>query len=520
MSQVAIEASRLSCDFASQTNSLFEDISLILTDSTYFLIGRNGSGKSTLAAMLAQPSVEVKHFCRVGYLPQGLDAFDGTVAQKLEVDQQLLALKNIEQGSVDNHDFTLAENNWDLPVVLEKQLTAYGLPSDILAMPYSSLSGGERTRLSLLALHRQGNDFNILDEPSNHLDAKGRQWLLSWVKLHPACLIISHDTLLLHQSKVILELSGHGLKTYRGGWEDYLSSKKVMEVSAERQVAQTEKDLKETKRSKQKSLEKLNAKSAQGSNKRVSSNQSKIILDKQKEKSEATGARLATIAQQQLSSASQMHSEAKEALEIIKPQAFIVGPVEEGKKKSLIVEQLCLPYCQQGPISFNLPFGDHLWLRGDNGVGKSTLFKILLGSVKPISGSIISTTSIAMLDQHFSFLDENSSAADNFERLSPGLPKDQYRTLLAQIRLRREAALQPVKSLSGGERLKLALSCIFSGGKSPALLLLDEPDNHLDLESKALLIGALKQYQGSMIIISHDAEFVDGIGIQNQLTLN
>lgn len=183
------------------------------------------------------------------------------------------------------------------------------------------------------------------------------------------------------------------------------------------------------------------------------------------------------------------------------------------------MKQLLLPYGQKTPLSFNLPFGEHLWICGDNGKGKSSLFKVLMGNLAPLSGEISSTNNIAMLDQHFSLLDKNTSAVDNFERLSPGLPKERYRTLLAQIRLRREAALQSVNSLSGGEKLKLALACIFSGNRSPALLLLDEPDNHLDLDSKALLINALKQYQGSMLIVSHDEAFIKAIGVKNKLTL-
>ncbi len=519
MSLVLIDAMKLACQFANKESNLFEPVDIMLMDTTYFMIGRNGSGKSTLAKLLAEPSSVVKHFGRVGYLSQGLDDFEGSVAEKLKVHIYLDALRRIEHGGIDSEDFTLLDGNWDIEVKLKKDLTAYGLSQSILYAPYAQLSGGQRTRLSLLALHRRQCDFYILDEPSNHLDFSGRQWLLIWIKAHPACLIITHDLLLLKQSVVILELSSHGIHTYRGGWQDYLASKKQLVLGAERQVLQTERKLKESLKSKQHSQEKLQAKQNAAQKGRAKTNQSKLILDKQKATSEATGGRLATLSQQRVVSASLANADAKKILEQIKPQAFIVSPIETDKKKTLSVTNVIMPYGQKAPISFQLSFGERLWVLGDNGSGKSSLLKIIQGQIKPISGEILRSSSVALLDQHFSFLDNKASAVDNFERLSPGLTQEYYRTILAQLRLRREAALQAVNSLSGGETIKLALACLFSGKFSPALLLLDEPDNHLDLESKALLIETLKQYQGTMVIISHDEDFVSSIGTVNQLKL-
>jgi ATPase subunit of ABC transporter with duplicated ATPase domains len=519
MSHVIIEASGLSAQFTSQALNLFTELKLTLCNTCYFLIGRNGCGKSVLAALLAKPSQQVKHFGRVGYLSQGLDPFRGTVAEKLAIKKYLAALERVKKGAADLKDLSLLEGQWEIQLKLEKQLQAYGLASDILDVPFQQLSGGEQTRVSLLALHRQKHDFYILDEPSNHLDAKGRQYLLSWIKAHPACLIISHDLSLLQQSQIILELTGLGLNTYRGGWEDYLATKQQLALSVERRLAETEKVHQENLRLKQSSQEKLAAKSSAGRKSRAHSNQSKLILDKQKEKSEFAHQRVSKLNQHRLAHSAVDYQQAKVALEIIKPQAFRISDIKAGKRKSLVVEGLVLPYGQRTPLSFNLPFGQHLWIGGDNGCGKSTLFKVITGDLAALSGHISPISSMAMLDQHFSFLDSNKSAADNFERLSPGLSKDQYCTILARLRLRREAALLPVNHLSGGERLKLALACLFSGKESPALLLLDEPDNHLDLEAKALLINTLKQYQGSLLIICHDESFVKSIGYDAKLCI-
>ena len=519
ISQIMIEASDLSCQFDATAQHLFTEVKLTLTNTTYFLIGRNACGKSVLAALLAKPSKQVKHFGRVGYLSQGLDPFHGTVAEKLAVEKYLSALDRMKQGCAAPKDLSLLEGRWDIQLKLEKQLHAYGLINDILAAPFQQLSGGEQTRVLLLALDRQKHDFYILDEPSNHLDAKGRQYLLSWIKAHPACLIISHDLLLLQQGQIILELTGLGLNTYRGGWEDYLASKKQFKLSVERRLAETEKVHQANLKAQQSHQEKLAAKRSAGRKNRAHSNQSKLILDKQKEQSESTCQRVSKLNQHRLAHSAADYRQAKEALEIMKPQAFRIAEIKAGKRKSLIVKDLVLPYGQRTPISFNLPFGQHLWIGGDNGTGKSTLFKLIKGDLPVLSGYISPISSLAMLHQHFSFLDRNENAADNFERLSPGLSKDQYRTILAQLRLRREAALLPVDYLSGGERLKLALACLFSGRESPALLLLDEPDNHLDLEAKTLLINTLKQYQGSLLIICHDETFVTSIGYDAKLCI-
>jgi len=516
---VRIEAYNLCCSYPQQENELLQNLNLTLKAQIYFLVGANGIGKSTLARLLSTPGGNVKHFGKIGYLEQSEDTFEGTVAEKLCIQSYRSALQRIERGEIHEKDFKLLENNWDIEFELKKQLSEYGLPDHILDWPYQLLSGGQRTRLNLLALHRQDCDFYILDEPTNHLDQKGRQWLLRWIKHHKACFIISHDLSLLQTSDVIWELTAQGIQAYHGGWRDYQMSKQQSKLYNERKLKETQKELKEAKRHKQRNNEKMQSKQSAGQKNSAKGGQSKLVINKKKETSEATKSRETQLHKARVRDANQAYQNAKAAIDKTKPQDFVVSPVDEKKKSSLIMSEVTIPHVDRLTISYHLPFGERLWIKGDNGSGKSTLLKVINGTLESVNGYVKGPHYSLLLDQHFTFLDENISVLQNFKAMAPGLSNDYYRTVLARIGFRNQMAHQPVSTLSGGEKLKLALACLFSGQYAPSLLLLDEPDNHLDLESKNLLTETLKRYEGSIILVSHDEAFVSSLNVNYSLEL-
>lgn len=161
--------------------------------------------------------------------------------------------------------------------------------------------------------------------------------------------------------------------------------------------------------------------------------------------------------------------------------------------------------------------GQRWLLDGANGSGKSVLLRVLAGERPPLSGAFSVRGRCVLPDQHLLLLDWQCSALENYKRCNPGWPDAEYRNRLAPLKLRGERTLAPVATLSGGERLKVALAAMMMGPVAFDLLLLDEPDNHLDLESQALLLQTLNWYQGTLIMVNHSSR--SGADIQSSHSL-
>lgn len=516
-----VEAQSIAYIFESTTTPVFREIDVALGSKIQFLVGRNGIGKSLLAAILAgrlSPSEGVvNHFGSIGYLPQHLEDFSGTGAEILGVASLLSAYSRVLSGDGDAHDYDLASEHWNFEADLKKLLDEAGLPERVLTQPFDALSGGERTRLCLATLKRRGHDFLILDEPSNHLDREGRRWLVEWITSLKGVLVVSHDPFLLRNADAILELSGLGLKTFRGALDVYLAARQQLRESAEKKQAQTQKQLKEARQALQAGLEQTQRRRARGKKAASESNQSKVILGKNKGRSEQTQARVSRIHAERIATKITEWHAAKTQVEIVDPQAFIVASPETNRAATLLsFRSAVLPYGREEPISFDVGPHDRVAVTGPNGSGKSTLLKVAMGQLSLLHGTCQVTKSVSLLDQHVSLLDPKLSALQNMMNLAPGWSETNYRTILANLRLRGDFALHPVHSLSGGERLRVALACLFSGPTSPALLLLDEPENHIDMDSKDLLKSALLKYGGGIVLVSHDDEFIEDVGVEWQ----
>lgn len=523
-SKLLIEAKGLSCHFEQTGVTLFDNIDLSLFDQRQFLVGNNGVGKSLLAHRLATDCAEiggeVNRFGTVGYLSQGLDPFTGTVAQKLGVADILEANTRVMEGNGTEADFELLDGNWDIEARVDKVLNEGGLPQQVLNQRFESLSGGQRTRVSLSALRIAQPDFIILDEPTNHLDGQARHWFSQWLDLLPGVLIISHDRNLLRQAEVIFELSSGGIRRFRGGWESYLQSSEQLRQGIERTETLAKKQLQQAKKAQQAAVEKANSTQARGEQKRGSTNQSKIVLNKYKDNSEKAGSRNANLHAEQVKRLQKAHVQAAEQKAITDKLAFAVSDPSPVYGKALQIDNLILPMGSQQAITINLEPGERIAITGANGCGKSTLLKVLSGQLQAQSGKVLLAKHFAFLDQHFSLLKPALSALDNFMQIAPGWEQSQYRTVLAQVRLRKDKALYPVSSLSGGERLKVALATLCCGPSSPSILLLDEPDNHLDIESRELLEATLASYKGAIVLVSHDDEFIANAGVNQRLKLD
>lgn len=522
--QNLIEAKQLSLNFSDSPLPLFSRIDLFLTDELQALIGRNGVGKSYLAAILAdklKPSEgSVHRFCNIGYMAQGETVLTGTAGDVLGTSQIQQISNRVLDGEGTPEDFSFMDDKWNWEIETEALLAEGELTLDILARPFKTLSGGEQTRLKLLALKKQGCDFLILDEPSNHLDRDGRMWLAQWLKnFSGGVLLVTHDTILLEQVQIVYELTSTGLSVSHGGWHDWLQSQEQLLLGAQREAAQTKKELQQAKRDQQITQEKTEQRQSRGKNQRKDSNQSKIILDRELGRSEATQSRKAKLHDDRTKNAADQAASAKAQLEIVDPLAIVTAPPEATSNPLLHLSNIVLPFGATAPISLIVNKGERIAITGKNGSGKSTLLKVISGQLEAEQGEIAVTESYRLMDQHFSFLDKELSALDNFRQQSSGWTEDLYRTRLAQLRIKGDAAIKPVHTLSGGEQLKVALACLFCGATAPALLLLDEPDNHLDIESKNLLQQALHDYTGALILVSHDEKLIEAIGNTDYIRL-
>ncbi|UXI03174.1 ABC-F family ATP-binding cassette domain-containing protein [Photobacterium sp. TY1-4] len=506
--------------------ALFSGVSFSLEHQITGLVGKNGAGKSVLAGILSQQiqpdAGTVRSSANIGCLAQLTNITQrremGSVAAFLGLETKLQALARIEHGSCAPEDFELVGDDWEIREVLRARLSAIGLPPDPF-QPCQALSGGELIRLQLWQLFEGDYDFLILDEPSNHLDQAGRCWLIQ--QLHQYCggvLLISHDRQLLREVDRILELTAEGMCQYGGNYTDYVEEKARQQGAASRALASAENQVTQLRRQHQRSQEKAQQRAVTGKKERRSGSQPKMLLDGKREGAQLSASARKVQFSRQLAAAEQRVSEHKARYVQDKPLQLKVNAAEKRLSAVLDVTQLTLRYGQHAPISFRLTFGDRVHLTGPNGCGKSTLLKTLLGELQPTAGEAHCRASLCYLDQHFSLLDEAQTVLANLQRLCPDYTETELRTMAAGVGFRRQRAELPVGRLSGGERMKVAL-LVISHQPGETLLLLDEPDNHLDLVAKQMLARALHDHQGPMILVSHDPDFVADVGVQDCLAL-
>jgi ATPase subunit of ABC transporter with duplicated ATPase domains len=491
-------------------------------------VGRNGSGKTTLlrivAGTLAPSDGAVTRSGRVALLPQMLDPRAGeTIAATLGIAEVLAANGRLLRGEGDADD--LARADWTLDVRLAAAFAQVELAPPDLARETQSLSGGERTRLALAHLLLDAPDLILLDEPTNNLDAGARaivaRVLENW---RGGAIVASHDRALLRRVDRIVELSELGARFYGGNFELYAERKRAERALAEQRLESAEHEFDRVSGAIQQEKEKKSKRDSAGRKSRADGGMPKMTMDARAQKAENTMSR-------QNRTAERLRSEAADALEsaradVERARLLAFALPSSGLPNGRVVLRLEDASVATGegavilqPMSLSIVGPERIGISGPNGAGKTTLLRVIAGDIAPSSGAVARPVRAALLDQHAAMLDPDASLLENFLAHNPESNANVAHAALARFLFRNVQALRKPRELSGGERLRAALACTLGGEHPPQLLMLDEPTNHLDLDSVAAIEAALAEYDGALIVVSHDEDFLAAVGVERRIAL-
>lgn len=506
-------------------HQILHNINCSMTAQRVGLVGKNGCGKSLLISLLTEQQLPTSGYVRVegkvstySQLPSDLLLTDITIAEYLDVGAVLNALKRIEQGECSTWLFDLVGDQWQLESELLSVLSELGLPPD-LDLACNKLSGGQLARIQLWKLFQSEPDLLVLDEPSNHLDAVSTAWLIAQMKHFSGhILLVSHDRALLREMGQIWELSSLGLIQYGGNY-DFYAVQKASEVGAlERQIASVQKQQKQVEAQAQKNREKAQQRATQGNRMRKDGSQPKIMLDGMKNSAEQSESNRLKNERGRTEMLTKKSQSLQTRYEQVKVQKLHIDSISRRNSEVMYLERAVLPYVGNPPLNFSMTSTCRVHLKGANGCGKSTLMQVLQGKASLVRGELRVNSAMYYLDQHFGVLKGELSLLENLQFFCHGLLESDARTLLAGIGFRRDTVYRKADDLSGGEKMKLAMLVVSHQMEQP-LLLLDEPDNHLDIDSKLMLASALKNYRGAFVLISHDEDFVQECEMTTELDM-
>lgn len=494
-----------------------QPVSLAIGTERLGIVGRNGVGKSMLLRLLSgqleAARGEVRRRGRV-HIVSSVRGEAVTVAQAMGLGAIIDAVQRLQSGTAAPEDLVVAEGHWDIGSRIAQALAEAGLSGLLPMDSVDRLSGGERMRVALAGAMAADADSVLLDEPSNHLDTAARAWLLDWLRAARRTVVLaSHDRGLLQAVDRIVEVSPRGLAVHGGNYALYAAQRKAHDAAAEAALAhaRNERDLIVSQLRREHDARQH--RQAQASRRARTANLPRIVLSAMKNRAEETSARQARHDADRRASLDDAVRQAARRVDLT-PAAFLALPAcrVPPAKAVLSLEGVRLPHPHTLPIDAALCGPVRVALSGPNGCGKSTLLRVIAGSLAPRCGVAQAHVATAWLDQDGGdALPSDACLLDHLQALRSPLPVSELRTRLAQLRLDAARVESPMRLLSAGERIKAALACAVWRGEPARLLLLDEPTNHIDLDTALVLERALQDFEGALIVASHDAAFVDAL---------
>lgn len=506
------------------TQVIFDNVSFQINNNDKVgIIGVNGAGKSTLFNILLgnltpdSGNITLDTKINLGYLPQVImedaSSEDETVFDYLlegrpikKLKEELTNLYDIIANTQNEYELKkyykkinrineLLEyyDEYNAESILLKIISGMQIDDNLLDLKLKNISGGQKSKVAFAKLLYSNPEIMLLDEPTNHLDLDTKDYIINYLKnYHGIILVISHDVEFLNavtKKTLYVDKMKHNIEIYNGNYEKYMKIKSERDLAKQRLY---EKQAKEEEK-----LKGIIAKYIRGNEKKANIAKDRI---KKLEKLETQKIEL-----------EKKNKYTKFNMKINRPSYSI--PIK--------CNNLTFGYDEENLLYENLNFdltrGEKLLVVGENGIGKTTLLRLIMGYLTPIEGSIEITdkTDIAYYAQEHEILDNNKTILENFANF--GLADYEIRRMLGSFLFSGDDIFKKVEVLSPGERSRVALAKISLTGANT--LLLDEPTNHLDPMTQLIISDTFKNYEGTMLVVSHNLDFVDNLNINRMLLL-
>lgn len=506
------------------TQVIFDNVSFQINNNDKVgIIGVNGAGKSTLFNILLgnltsdSGNITLDTKINLGYLPQVImedaSSEDETVFDYLlegrpikKLKEELTNLYDIIANTQNEYELKkyykkinrineLLEyyDEYNAESILLKIISGMQIDDNLLDLKLKNISGGQKSKVAFAKLLYSNPEIMLLDEPTNHLDLDTKDYIINYLKnYHGIILVISHDVEFLNavtKKTLYVDKMKHNVEIYNGNYEKY------MKIKSERDLAKQR--LYEKQQREEEKLKGIIAKYIRGNEKKANIAKDRI---KKLEKLETQKIEL-----------EKKNKYTKFNMKINRPSYSI--PIK--------CNNLTFGYDEENLLYENLNFdltrGEKLLVVGENGIGKTTLLRLIMGYLTPIEGSIEITdkTDIAYYAQEHEILDNNKTILENFANF--GLADYEIRRMLGSFLFSGDDIFKKVEVLSPGERSRVAFAKISLTGANT--LLLDEPTNHLDPMTQLIISDTFKNYEGTMLVVSHNLDFVDNLNINRMLLL-